>query len=324
MSAIVLAFLAVATVPRVEIEADLTALLAEKHRPDATLREATLRIDDADPIEGELRPRGRKRRWACRVPPFALVLRAPAPALLDSARLHLVTHCDPPDRALGARQLDDRMVREFLAYQYFRTLSDAALDARLVRVEWRDTGARRLRLTHLAIVVEDFDHLAARADLARAPDTDEAAPADEALARFNAFQLFVGNRDFDLRAGVRRNVMLLRDAGGDVPVPYDFDLARTTWGARFGPGTWLRAEICRPSFWRARSRFPADPAVQRAALVRLGDRFERFEALVDAYAPLLTPASAASLREHLAAFRVLLGRRFGVDRVLRTCFGLAG
>jgi hypothetical protein len=257
------------------------------------------------------------------VPPFELALRRPA-LLEDGTRLHLVTHCDPPDRARTARQLDDRLVREFLAYPYLRVLGDAALDTRLVRVEWRDTGKRRLRLAHLAVVVEDFGHLEARAGRARVPDSAPPAPEAAALARFNAFLFFVNNLDFDLRAGLRRNVLLLRDpeTGADVPVAFDFDLARTTWGARFRPASWLRAGICRPAFWRTRSRLPADPAAQRAAFAELRARYERFEALADAYAAHLTPAGAASAREHLRAFRALLDAPGGVDRLLRACFGL--
>jgi hypothetical protein len=257
-----------------------------------------------------LRAEGRTRNRECRWPPIRLEADAPLPAPFPGGRVaHLTTHCDPVDRDWTPERMDERVIREFLAYADFERVAPVALRARLLRVTWVDPAGGRT--TRPAFALEDFDTLAERTGTQRVgrEALSRWPLLAEDVARFDAFQLFIDNQDFDLRPNVMHNALLLLDPGAGAlrVVPFDFDKARLTWGERFSPRTWLDAKLCDPQWWRTRAYLPAGPALRAALLA--------FAALDEAPAEALLPTD--SVAGHRDAFRAL-----DPDVLLPRCFGL--
>lgn len=172
-----------------------------------------------------LKARGKYRRRVCDFPPLKLKFSSGALERMGLESKHnklkLVTHC-----------LDDKfeskenVLREYLAYELYQTVSPHALRVQLLHITYRDANGRKVAQRY-GFVIEDIDELA---DRIGARELNVMNPHPESVikereARMAMFQYMIGNEDWSLEQ--MRNLKLLQDKATEkcFPVPYDFDFS---------------------------------------------------------------------------------------------------
>ena len=145
----------------------------------------------------------------------------------DQDKVKLVTHCENK----GAEH-EQNVLKEYLAYRFLHTLSDLSFQTRLLRVTYVDSDSDRSR-TKYGFIVEHEDELAKRVDadiaMVKSAEIDHLDVEQTNLFAVHAY--FIGNTDFSAQLGPKEEfcchnaVLLTREPGVYLPVPYDFDLS---------------------------------------------------------------------------------------------------
>lgn len=218
----------------VRIEAPLRTLTRE--RSDTEYLDGILYYTGGDGLEQaldlKLRARGRYRRKpdTCAFPPVRLNFRkgqVEATPFAGVDKLKLVTHCK------GSGGYEQNVLKEYLAYRIFNTLTDKSFRVRLLRVDWVDSERGGETETRHAFLMEDDDLLEDRLGAQRmeVKSIGYGLLQPEQAALVSVFQYLIGNTDFSMVLGPKdddccHNVVLFAgDHGRYLPVPYDFDFA---------------------------------------------------------------------------------------------------
>ncbi len=217
------------------VAAPLTTLM--KERPDQEELEGEASWASVDgttvTVKVDLRTRGnyRRQRDVCPFAPLRLDFRKSEvrDTLFDGQdKLKLVAQCKP-----GSGRSEQFLLREYLVYRMFNTLTDLSFRVRLLNVTWENTEGRGKSFEAPAFFIESEERLARRIDLPPAAipstDTESLDPAYTSLT--SVFHFFAGNTDYSPVAGPRgedccHNTTLFGSgATGLFPVPYDFDMS---------------------------------------------------------------------------------------------------
>lgn len=175
-------------------------------------------------MAGKVRVRGRYRRRVCDFPPLRLNFSKKElrdQGLLPFDKLKLVTHC------MKGKDSKEAVLREYLAYQMYASLSPFALRAQLVKVDYIDTGTGRKQRNY-GILLEDIEELAFRSGHEVCEECFGMSVEDVASDNYythTLFQYMIGNTDWSLP--LVRNIDVLKplDTGPCRIVPYDFDFS---------------------------------------------------------------------------------------------------
>ena len=217
------------------IEAPLARLKRDRAE-NREFRPAVLRYTTGDGVERELRialrARGnfRLQQGVCDFPSFFLRVEDPASAetvFAGQSVLPLLAHC-----RTNRREYEQFVLLEYLIYRTYAVLTDRSLGGRLARITYVETEGRADPITRYGVFTEHYGQLAARFgwQVLRIPSVppDQVEPFD--LARFEVFQYFIGNTDFDAfhaepgeEACCHNAVLIGTTVGPVVPVPFDFD-----------------------------------------------------------------------------------------------------
>lgn len=171
----------------------------------------------------KVRVRGNRRRdpSVCRFPPLQLNFsrKTVEKTIFGKVnKLKMVTHCIN----------DEYVLREYLVYKVYNTLTDASYRVRLCRVQYEDIRGKRKAQTGYAFLIEDDDVMAARNNATVLPE-DLPVRMDRAeqmpMAKLAFFQFMIGNTDWSVP--FRHNIDLLQTepSSPPIPVPFDFDYA---------------------------------------------------------------------------------------------------
>ena len=197
-------------------------------------RPGTLSYIDDSGVERQfdvmIRPRGNSRRDrdVCTFPPLRLNFSKPDVdgTLFDKQNiLKLVTHCRSP------AAFQNFVLKEYLAYRILNVLTDASFKVRLLKVSYVDSDRNRDPLVRYGFVIEHKKRLAKRlglqtSDIA-AVEPGQLDPEQASIAEL--YQYLVSNTDYSFIRGPEgeaccHNAILLEKEGGVfLPVPYDFD-----------------------------------------------------------------------------------------------------
>ena len=108
--------------------------------------------------EIKLHARGKSRRELCNIPPIMLDFHTPtSPLLYQLSRLKLVVGCGP-----SSNQDEQLVLKEFLLYKIYNLFEENSFNARLVRVNYRDSKDKMKPYTQYAFLLEDVDDMAKR------------------------------------------------------------------------------------------------------------------------------------------------------------------
>lgn len=129
-------------------------------------------------------------------------------------RLKLITHCIN----------EDYIFQEYLVYKMYNLITDYSFKARLARVTYKDSAAKRETETKLAFLLEDETDLAKR-NLTKLVNLKQLKPHQLdtiSMATLSVFEYMIGNTDWSLP--FLHNIKLLgKEGSAPIPVPYDFD-----------------------------------------------------------------------------------------------------
>jgi len=206
---------------KIHLELDLDALLNNRRKPDYL--PATLTGSDGQVYKLEVRTRGKYRRRSCEIPPVKFKFQKTE---LQSHQLDTFNEIKLVLPCTATPAGEELIVREYLAYRMFESLSSFSARARLVRLELKSNKKKRPQKM-LAMLVEHEEEIAAR--LQAVPVQEWGIAHDrfhaEQVALMALFQFMIGNTDWDLEAC--RNVLVLRPGENKkmVVVPFDFDFS---------------------------------------------------------------------------------------------------
>lgn len=204
------------------LECDLTTIIEQKKTNQYF--PATLRTADGKTYKAEVKPRGKFRRKISAFPPLKLKFKKKeliAEGLDTLNEIKLVLPCFESERG------NELIIKEYLAYRMFETLTDASIRARLIRLTIRDTHVEKSKPAMYAILLEDEEELVSR--LNGEINEEYGIPADSlnlnqaSLAVM--FEYMIGNTDWDI--SMQRNVRLVKAplTGKSLVIPYDFDFS---------------------------------------------------------------------------------------------------
>jgi len=167
--------------------------------------------------------------------------------------LKLVTHC----RDQSA--YTDQLIEEYIIYQMYNLITPYSLRARMVKINYVDTGSKKSPGWNYGFFIEDIDQVAARNNAVEIK-TKNVHP--ERLNRYNAtmvpvFQYMIGNTDWSVPG--MHNIKLLKDLEPDkyqpISVAYDFDYAGFVNAPYAVPPEMLGIEDVKTRIYRGFCRF---------------------------------------------------------------------
>lgn len=214
---------------KVELHTDLTKLLdgsLERQEGQDALLVLTDDQFNQESFDLKLEVRGKFRRRICDFPPLKWDFakkQLEAKGLNKHDKLKLVTHCED-DRIQG----QDQLLREYLAYELYQTLSPKSFRTRLVRIRYVDTEGEIGSFRRYGFIIEDPDELGERLQAEECenclnPPIEE---LDRSTENFLAmFNYMIGNTDYSIH--MNRNVKFYRSelTGQLILVGYDFDFS---------------------------------------------------------------------------------------------------
>lgn len=181
---------------------------------------ATIRIiktpGDTVTCSGEIRSRGNMRKEVCFFPPMRIKF-SKKEYLYN--KLKWVNICENNDLN------EQYLLKEYLIYRMFETLTERSLMARLLRVQYIDAGSGQHQFTRYAFVIENEDQIAARfgGRVYEPKILKDHLLDQEQLALFTFFQYMIGNTDWALANRHNVEVITEKSANALLAIPYDFD-----------------------------------------------------------------------------------------------------
>jgi len=209
--------------PELRIELDFDTLLA--HKKTDEYQDVKVTLHDGTVWEAKAKPRGRYRRRICDFPPVKIDFSKDDLAEAGFAEyddLKFANYCY--DNAEGK----DWLLREYLAYQLFASLTPRSFRTQLIEVTYINTGkGGPKKMKQYAILLEDDEEMAARLGGTQLEQFNTKWDALEATqaSLVAGFQYMIGNTDWSV--DVRHNVKLLQVPGEEelYLIPYDFDFS---------------------------------------------------------------------------------------------------
>lgn len=173
-------------------------------------------------IEAEIRVRGGFRRTYCFFTPLKLrITKEEALGTLfeKSRKSKLVLPC------LKSKKADDNLLKEFMAYKIFETLSPYHLKTRLLQVELEWIRKNKTdAYSVLGFLIQDDESFARMNGAKEIERHIDHKVQDEKFRVTNAlFQYLIGNTDFSTVYLHNEKIFYIEDK--IVPVPYDFDMS---------------------------------------------------------------------------------------------------
>ncbi len=292
----------------VRIATDLKGLMAERDSLQLETFPGTISYVAADgrpvPVQVGLKLRGhwRRQKRNCDFAPIKVDFPKGARAgtiFEGQGDLKLVVHCRKGER------FQQYVLREYLVYRLYNTLTPVSHRARLVRSWYVDTTGRSDSLVGYAFFLENDRKAAERNGARLVPATGatwDHMDSDHG-ALVSAFEYLIGGSDWSLPG--LHNIILLRhqETGAVLPLAYDFDwtgIVNTTYAA---PDYRLPIRSVRERLYRGICRTPEEWA---PVLTRFQNAKEALYALYDSV-PGLDPGYIGETREYLDRFFEVIG-----------------
>ena len=198
----------------------------KKNSNDSTYIKTELSYKEKDGswknINAKLKRRGNNRLKNCYFTPIKLKVKksvAAGTVFEGNNKLKLVLPC------IQQKDLNDNILKEFMAYKFFELISPYHFKTRLVAIDYKEKRGNRLKLHQIkGILIEDIDKTADRYE-GRVIERDihPLTQDGECSIRNDFFQYMIGNTDYSIAQ--QHNQKLLYIDKKIVPIPYDFDMS---------------------------------------------------------------------------------------------------
>lgn len=205
---------------------DIKSYQKTKYKDIKIPAEITYRFNDT--IEKtktvRIQARGAFRKQHCSLPPFWLNIKKAGvenKKLSTTNKIKLVNHCN------GFSTYNNYVLREYLTYRLYNTLTPYSFRVCLVKMKYIDTGRKNKVTEAWAFMIEPEEMMAERqgAFVIKLDKIGLAHTDTVATDRVTLFEYMVGNADYSIVG--RHNIKLLKMADinkpNPIPVPYDFD-----------------------------------------------------------------------------------------------------
>ncbi len=206
------------SITKVRIETDMKQLVRKKM--DMEYQDGRFEFLSG-PLKGkdfdiEVRARGNIRKEVCYYPPIKLKF---PKSEIEFHKIKWVNICD------GTNSKQDLLLKEYLIYKLYQTLTDISFDVRLFEVDFIEPDEDESKLKSYAFMIEPLDHLESRTS------TEEYEPRlmrAFILDRYyyplmEVFQYLVANTDWHVANAHNMKFLKSFERKTVVPVPYDFD-----------------------------------------------------------------------------------------------------
>ena len=210
------------------LKSDFTSFLKPKYDDKYIPAELTVKLPNNDSIVKNIRikTRGKSRKKMCHFPPIKLNFKTDPilnPDYEGINKMKMVTHCK------GNNIFNTYILEEYLIYKLYNAITDYSLRVRLLKIEYQDTGKKKLHNQRYGFVIEPVEALAKRtgavkveSDAVRYKELDPLAADRVAL-----FNYMIGNTDWQYKSSHNIKYIKILDINipGAYPIPYDFDYA---------------------------------------------------------------------------------------------------
>jgi hypothetical protein len=243
----------------VTLSAPLTTLIRERSTEEDVQGTLTYAGDDGAPVtlDIKIRARGHSRHEICDIPPLWLNFkksRVKDTLFHKQDKLKLAVHCG------NAERYQQSLLREFVAYRILNLATPMSFQARLLRITWVDTEAKRTQQVRYAFLLEHKNRLGKRIDRKdlKIDETSVAALDPGHLNLTSVFQFLIGNTDFSPIAKPDHNecchnyVLFSNDSDLLVGIPYDFDQSGLVNAPYAAPGLQFNIRTVRQRIYRGR------------------------------------------------------------------------
>ena len=173
-------------------------------------------------LNAKIKRRGKNRLKNCYFTPIKLKVKksvAAGTVFEGNNKLKLVLPC------IQQKDLNDNILKEFMAYKLYESISPYHFKTRLATIEYREIRGEKVKLHRLkGVLIEDIDKVADRYQGRVIQQDIHPLSQDGTCAiRNDFFQFMIGNTDYSIAH--QHNQKLLYIDTKILPVPYDFDMS---------------------------------------------------------------------------------------------------
>lgn len=243
---------------------------------------------DSVALDVQLRTRGHFRRDPvnCSFPPLRVNFKtdsAEGTVFQGQDKLKLVSPCKP-----NLSAYEQYVLREYLLYRVYQTVTDQSFRVRLARVTFEDTSGGGDPFTRFAFFIESDEAMAARVhgqlvDIPEGKIIRANVLDPDVSTRVALFEYMIGNTDW--ADAEIHNVTSLLQGGRVAPVPYDFDFSGAVETPYATPAPGLPITTVRQRYYRGwcwpRQDMDATLALFRAAQPQVEELYRSFPYLDD-------------------------------------------
>ena len=213
-------------IPHFHIKTKLNLLIKQKSKKNS--HAATITVSGADGRSQEykikIRTRGNNRNQICSIPPLKLDFKkrdlAAAGIKRDFDKLKLVVKCKSSDN------YEDYVLKEYLTYKLYSTLTDVSFRVQLIKLTIEDVDRKHDSIETYAFIIESIEELAERHNgIQRQQIFLEEHIDPSTYDVMCLFEFMIGNADWHIFKEHNTKLLILREEGIVVAIPYDFDYA---------------------------------------------------------------------------------------------------
>lgn len=212
----------------ISIRFDLTDYLRRKDKGKSISALLTFNPGMADSVEKSIsiNTRGFFRLEHCYFPPMEISFKKPVNAYPDSGKikkLKLVSTCEFSSKG------DEYVLREYLVYKMFNSITDSSFRVRLLKVTFIDTKRNRRPVIQYGFFIEPKSILATRINSVQIKNKNltQKYIDPRVMDIVSIFNYMVGDWDWAVQS--LHNILILKSlkystSSLGIAVPYDFDL----------------------------------------------------------------------------------------------------
>ena len=243
----------------ITLKSDFTEFTKSKNHDKYLPAELIVHLPNNDSIVKTIRikTRGKSRKEMCNFPPIKLNFKKDPiknPDYKGVNKMKMVTHCK------GSKIFNGYTLKEYLVYKLYNAITNYSLNARLLKIDYIDTGKKKINQSRYGFVIEPIEAMATRVNAVQIETKLVAYHELDALSadRVALFNYMVGNTDWLYKGS--HNIKFIKILDIKIPgayvIPYDFDYSGFINTHYSIPQEWSNAEIvterdylgfCRPN-----------------------------------------------------------------------------
>ena len=173
-------------------------------------------------LETEIRARGGFRRLNCYYTPIKLKLKkskTKGTLFKGNKKLKLILPC------LRGKTVNDKLIKEYLAYKLYEHISPYHFKTRLVDLEYTELKGKKAIVHSLKGILQEDDKNVAERLNGREYKKNIHPLQQDAIASIqnNLFQYLIGNTDFSMRSRHNQKIFFINKKY--ISIPFDFDMS---------------------------------------------------------------------------------------------------